>query len=55
MDRVEYNPDTDGNVFNWIVETAERVREERRKEREQIKQAVAEGEYKYDYKRHKFI
>jgi hypothetical protein len=55
MSRIDYNPHTDGNVFYWIVKTAELVREERRKEREQIKQAVAEGEYKYDYKRYKFI
>jgi hypothetical protein len=55
MDPVYFDSEKDGNVFFWIIQTADKVREERRKEREHIKQEVAKGNYKYDYKRNKFV
>jgi hypothetical protein len=55
MTRTEFNPKEDGNVFQWILETAEKLREERREERGLIKQEMAKGGYKHDYKRHEFV
>jgi len=38
-----YDPQTDGNVFDWILGAASSVRELRRIEREAIEKAAAES------------
>ena len=39
-----YEPKTDGNVFEWILYSAQTVRELRRIERHAIEKAAAESE-----------
>lgn len=55
MAHAEFNPKEDGNVFQWILDTAEKLRNERREERERIKQSLAEGDFRYDHKRNKLV
>ena len=42
--RLQYRPTKDGNVFEWILFTAEVVRQVRRIERDAIEKAAAESE-----------
>ena len=39
-----YEPKTDGNVFEWVLYSAQTVRELRRIERDAIEKAAAESE-----------
>jgi hypothetical protein len=41
--KVIYNPRVDGNVFNWILDAAQFVREVRQEEINAIKEAAAKS------------
>ena len=43
LSRINYNPKKDGNVFDWILLTAEVIRQVRGMERDVIEKAAAES------------
>jgi hypothetical protein len=44
LSRINYDPKKDGNVFDWILLTAEVIRQVRGMERNVIEKAAAESE-----------